>query len=270
MTRKLSEQVVVVTGASSGIGRATAILLARKGASVWAAARNEVRLKELASEHDGITPFRCDVAVDDDRAALIDAAGPVGVLVNNAGLGYMGLVEDMDPQDVRNLFEINVLGLIDLTQRVLPGMLERRHGHITNVASVASFVSTPPLTMYSATKFAVQGFTEGLRREMNGRGVTVAMVNPGPIATEFGARSLAGPVGTASTGPNRGQGLGVGLVAHAILRTIRYGFLPGYDAISVPRLMGFTRLAQVPVIDRLIDLSALAGRPAFKQLRHDR
>ncbi|MDQ1396223.1 MAG: uncharacterized protein QOG64_1482 [Acidimicrobiaceae bacterium] len=262
-------QTIVVTGASSGIGRATAILLAKKGATVWAAARNEVRLKELAAEHEGITPFRCDVAVDEDRASLVEAAGPVDVLVNNAGLGYMGLVEDMDQRDVRNLFEINVLGLIDLTQRVLPGMLERRHGHITNVASVASFVSTPPLTVYSATKFAVQGFTEGLRREMNGRGITVAMVNPGPIATEFGARSLAGPVGTPSTGAHAGQGLGVGLVAHAIMRTIRYGFVPGYDAIAVPRVMGFTRLGQVPVVDRLIDLSTLAARPAFRQLRHD-
>jgi short-subunit dehydrogenase len=162
---------VVVTGASTGIGRVTALRVARKGARVWAAARDEGRLEALAGEHAGIVPVPSDVADDADRAALVKEAEPVDVLVNNAGIGWNGVVESMPPEKVRQLFDVNVLALIDLTQRVLPGMLERRRGHIVNVGSMAGYVAAPGETVYSATKFAVQGFTDGLRREVARRGV---------------------------------------------------------------------------------------------------
>src|SRR5213595_3652866 len=97
---------VIVTGASTGIGRVTALRLARQGALVWAAARDERRLEELAAEHSGIVPA---------RAALVEQCEPVDVLVNNAGVGWQGVVETMPPQKVRQLFEVNVLALIDLT-----------------------------------------------------------------------------------------------------------------------------------------------------------
>jgi short-subunit dehydrogenase len=183
---------VMVTGASTGIGRVTALRLARRGALVWAAARDERRLEELAAEHSGIVPAPADVSDDADRAALVKQCEPVDVLVNNAGVGWQGVVEAMPPDKVRQLFEVNVLGLIDLTQRVLPGMLERRRGHIVNVGSIAGYVASPSETVYCATKFAVQGFTDGLRREVAGRGVQVTLIAPGPIKTEFMARIRTG------------------------------------------------------------------------------
>lgn len=249
-------RLILVTGASSGIGRATALRLARGGATVVAAARNAERLETLSASHPGITAVPCDVTLEADRVRLVAEAGPVDVLVNNAGVGWMGLVESMPAADVRTLIETNVVALIDLTQRVLPGMLERGLGHVVNVASVASWVSFPPYTVYSATKWAVQGFSEGLRRELLGRGVTAATVNPGPIATEFFARSAGAtePSGEPTVGP------GTGLVARAVARSIRLRHVPGYQTISVPRPIGLARLVGLPGTARLVDVAALPSR----------
>ena len=259
---QLRDLSVVVTGASSGIGRAAAVLLAAKGARVWAVARSEGPLEELATDTPGITPVVADVAVDEDRAAVVDRAGPVDVLVNNAGIGWLGAVEDMPPEQVRKLFEINVLGLVDITQRVLPGMLERGRGHVVNVASVASWVAVPPLTVYSATKFAVQGFSEGLRREMAGRGVVVTTINPGPVATRFGHRARSEDPLTERMGDGVMPGVPVSLAARAIVRAIRMGAAPGYATISVPRVVGLARLAALPGARLVVDAGALLTRGA--------
>lgn len=254
----LRDRSVIVTGASSGIGRRTSLLLANKGARVWAVARNEARLKELAAEHPGITPFRADVTDDGERAALVEAVGEVDILVNNAGLGWNGRVEDMPAQDVRHLFELNVLAVIDLTQRVLPGMLERRRGHIVNVASIAGWTTMPPLTVYSSTKAAVQSFSDGLRREALGRGVTVTHIDPGPIKTEFFDRAMGHDPN--KTGEPPTVGLGTGLVAHAIYRSIVLASVPGYQVMAVPRVLGLTRLSQVPGVTKLLDVASVLGR----------
>ena len=269
---QLRDLSVVVTGASSGIGRAAAVLLAGKGARVWAVARSEGPLDELAAGHPGITPVVADVAVDEDRAAVVEQAGAVDVLVNNAGIGWLGNVEDMPPEQVRKLFDINVLGLVDLTQRVLPGMLERGRGHVVNVASVASWIAVPPLTVYSATKFAVQGFSEGLRREVAGRGVAVTTVNPGPVATRFGHRARSEDPLTERMGAGLMPGVPVSLAARAVVRAIRMGGAPGYATISVPRVAGLARLAALPGARLVVDagaaltrgarLAALSGEPA--------
>ena len=258
----LRDSVVVVTGASSGIGRATALRMADSGASVWAVARSEEALEDLAGQHRAIVPLAADLTVDDDRRRLVGTVGPIDVLVNNAGIGWLGLVQHMPFVEVRRLFELNVLGLVDLTQRVLPGMIERHRGHIVNVASVASWVALPPLTVYSATKFAVQGFSEGLRREMTGRGVAVTTVNPGPVATRFGHRARSGHLGTEALGDELMPGVPVGWVAKAVVRSVRMGGAPGYTTIAVPRLAGLCRLAALPGMRPVVDAGARISRRA--------
>ena len=248
---------VIVTGASTGIGRATALRLARRGARVFAAARDERRLDALAAEHPEIVASPCDVSDDADRAALVKQSEPVDVLVNNAGLGWKGMAEDMPPDKVRQLFEVNVLALIDLTQRVLPGMLERRQGHIVNVGSIAGYVASPGETVYCATKFAVQGFTDGLRREVVRRGVDVTLIAPGPIKTEFMARIRTGePAGQPGA---LDYGLPPESVAKAIERALTRTRVPGYRTITVPRIGGFSRLGAAPGLARATDL-ATRGR----------
>ena len=251
---------VVVTGASSGIGRATAALLAGRGARVWAVARSEGPLADLAAATPGVTPLAADVTVDDERAALVDRVGRVDVLVNNAGIGWVGRVEEMPAERVRALFELNVLALIDLTQRVLPQMLERGRGHVVNVASLASYVSVPPLTVYSATKFAVQGFSDGLRREVARRGVAVTTVNPGPVATSFGERARLDGMRTDAMGDRRMPGVPADAVARAVARAIRMGSFPGYSAIAVPRLSAVVRFGALPGTRLFTDAGALLTR----------
>ena len=248
---------VIVTGASTGIGRVTALRLARRGARIFAAARDERRLEALAAEHPEIVAAPCDVADEADRATLVKQSEPVDVLVNNAGLGWKGMVEDMPPDKVRQLFDVNVLALIDLTQRVLPGMLERGRGHVVNVGSIAGYVSAPGETVYCATKFAVQGFTDGLRREVVRRGVDVTLIAPGPIKTEFMARIRTGePAGQPGA---LDYGLPPESVAKAIERALTRTRVPGYRTITVPRIGGFSRLGAAPGLARATDL-ATRGR----------
>lgn len=256
---QIDGSVIVVTGASSGIGREAAVHLARRGATVWAVARSEADLEALAAEHDTVTPFVADLTDGDERARLVEAVGPIDVLVNNAGVGWNGLVEEMPFEAVRALFELNVLALIDLTQQVLPGMLERRRGHIVNIASVASFVATPPLTVYSATKFAVQGFTDGLRREMVGRPVAVTSINPGVVATRFFARA-DDLRRTDEIGDERNRGIPASLVAREIVRAIQFGGRPPYDVVSVPRVLGTSRLVALPGASLLVDAATSVSR----------
>jgi uncharacterized protein len=255
---RVQDRAVIVTGASSGIGRETALLLAKRGARVWAVGRNEARLKEVADTDPRIQPFVADVKDDDDRARLVGAVDEVDILINNAGLGWTGTVEEMPAADVRNLFETNVLALIDLTQRVLPGMLQRKRGHIVNVASIGGYVSTPPFTVYCATKFAVQGFTDGLRRETLGRGVDVTLVNPGPINTRFLGRANVGD--TSEVEAHSTPGVPAWVVARAIARAIRFGGVPGYDTVAVPRLVGVARLGAAPGVSMLLDAGARLTR----------
>jgi short-subunit dehydrogenase len=252
----LHDANIVVTGASTGIGRATALLLARNGARVTVCARDEDRLRALAAEQPGITTHRADLTDERDRAALIGAAGDIDVLVNNAGLGWHGLVEDMPFEKARELVELNVLALIDLTQRVLPGMLARTRGHIVNIGSIAGYVGVPAEAVYSATKYFVQGFNDGLRRELRGRGVDVSLIAPGPIKTEFLARATTGAPAAEPGALDRG--LPVDTVANAVLRALTRRF-PGYRTITVPRVGGWSRLGSVPGMARLTDL-ATRGR----------
>jgi short-subunit dehydrogenase len=227
---------------------------------VWAVARSERALNDLAARQSGITPFVADVSDPEGRAALVEAAGEVDILVNNAGVGWGGLVENMPAESVRQLFEVNVLALIDLTQRVLPGMLQRSRGHLVNVASVASWVATPGLSVYSSTKFAVQGFSDGLRRELLGRGVAVTTINPGPVATRFASRGDENRP-TDQIGDDRMPGVPASTVADEIVRAVQFDGLPPYDVVPVPRSLEGVRLASLPGASTMMDAAAMLARP---------
>jgi short-subunit dehydrogenase len=188
----IKDSVVVVTGASSGIGRATAGMLAAKGASVVIAARREDRLRELTKligERGGrALPVAVDVTNDDDlRRLLADtltAHGRIDVLVNNAGVPGGGPFAKVDLEDVDRCIEVNFRSVVHATKVFLPAFLERKHGHIVNVASLAGRYATPSVAVYSATKHAVVAFSESLNYELEPFGVRVTSVNPGFVSTE--------------------------------------------------------------------------------------
>ncbi len=197
MSQESSEaptRVVVVTGASSGIGEAIARRLARGPVALVLAARRLERLEALAAELD---PQRtrtllvaCDVTLASDRERLVSETmkrfGRIDILVNNAGYGQRGPVERVAVEAIRANFETNVFSLVALTQLVLPQMRERGAGRIINVGSVAGRIARPMSSVYDSTKHALEALTDGLRGELRPFGVEVVLIRPGFIATEFG------------------------------------------------------------------------------------
>lgn len=180
--------VALVTGASSGIGEATAIALAEAGWTVVGAARRLDRLEPLRAK--GVTPHRVDVADDPSMVTLVDDVvaehGRIDVLVNNAGYSVFGAVEDVPVEVARRQLEVNVLGLSRMSQLVLPHMRAARAGRIINIASVAGHVSEPLGGWYHASKYAVEALSDAMRMELAPHGVRVSIIEPGAIRTEFG------------------------------------------------------------------------------------
>lgn len=181
--------VAVVTGASSGIGRETAIQLAGKGFKVIAAARREDRLKALAAESEQIVPYSVDLTAEGPREdfcrLLQNYPEPVSVLINNAGFSLRGGLEDLSLDQVHGLFELNVFALIRVTQACLPGMRRLRAGTIVNLSSIVGKFAFPFSGVYAATKHAVEAISDALRLEVRPFGIRVITVRPGPIASEF-------------------------------------------------------------------------------------
>ncbi|HYM15949.1 MAG TPA: SDR family NAD(P)-dependent oxidoreductase [Dehalococcoidia bacterium] len=221
------DAVVIVTGASSGIGREAALAFARHRARLVLAARREDRLHQLAEEIAALgaeaLAVPTDVARTDDCARLVQAAldrfGRVDVLVNNAGFGFSGTIEETTESDMRELLDVNYMGAFNLTRAVLPHMRRQRRGHIVNVASVVGKVAFPFHGAYSATKFAMIAMTEALRGELDGSGVTATAVLPASTRTEFfdAQRTNDGHV-SAPTGPQQDAAV----VARAIVRSLRH------------------------------------------------
>ncbi|MGQ0797948.1 MAG: SDR family oxidoreductase [Methanobacteriota archaeon] len=186
--------VALVTGASTGIGRATARLLASSGYRVVATVRTADA--EAAIREEG--PFdvvRLDVgdeaAVSRTVREVLDRAGRVDALVNNAGYCLVGATEDVSRDRLRRQFEVNVFGAMHLCREVLPSMRARRAGRIVNVSSLAGRVSTPMMGAYCGSKFALEALTDALRVEARPFGVGVSLVEPGPVVTEFQRNALA-------------------------------------------------------------------------------
>ena len=196
----IKNKVIIVTGASSGIGEATARQFGREGAKLVLAARRVDKLETLAQEilAIGSGAETCVVQADlsklEDIQSLIkqtlDKFGRIDVLVNNAGFGRLDWLENLDPvKDIQAQFDVNVLGVIQTTRQVLPIMMKQRSGHIINMGSMAGLVATPTYTVYAATKHAVHGFSEALRREVKPWGIDVSMIYPGGVVTEFQAHA---------------------------------------------------------------------------------
>jgi NADP-dependent 3-hydroxy acid dehydrogenase YdfG len=193
-------KIALVTGASSGIGAATALLLAREGASVAAVARRADRLEELvhniaAAGGRGVA-FAADVADRDSGEAVFQQVlahfGQVDILVNSAGIMRPGNTETSDPGDWRDMFDINVLGTMYMSRAALPGMRERRDGHIVIVSSTAGRYAAAGNVGYSASKHAVNAFSEAMRQEVAAHGIRVTLIEPGATSTEV-AQSIPDP-----------------------------------------------------------------------------
>lgn len=183
----------LITGCSTGFGRALAELLIARGERVFATARRVEQLADLVDGHDNAHALTLDVTSNADIAAAVaavEAAGGVDVLVNNAGYGYLTAFEEGDEAGYRAQFETNVFGLIAMTKAVLPGMRARGSGHIVNIASVGGLVGNPGSSYYAATKFGVVGLSEALSKEVGSLGIKVTVVEPGPFRTDWAGRSL--------------------------------------------------------------------------------
>jgi NAD(P)-dependent dehydrogenase (short-subunit alcohol dehydrogenase family) len=180
--------IILVTGASSGIGKATAQALLDKGHTVYVAARRVEAMRDL--EAKGAIALRMDITVEADVKAVVEritgAHGGIDVLVNNAGFGMYGAVEDTTIDDARYQFEVNLFGMARLTQLVIPSMRARKRGTIVNLSSMGGKIYTPLGAWYHATKHAVEGWSDCLRLELKPFGIDVVIVEPGIIGTEFG------------------------------------------------------------------------------------
>lgn len=198
--RNLNNKIVVITGASSGIGVTLAMDVAKNGGVPVLLARSTEKLQTAVEEIQQITGvkasyFSLDVtvqeAVEDTFNEIFRRFSKVDVLINNAGYAIFDTFIDAKLEDVKGMFDVNVFGLIACTKAVLPQMLQEQRGHIINIASQAGKLATPKSSIYSATKHAVLGITNSLRMELTGTNVFVSAVNPGPIKTAFFERADA-------------------------------------------------------------------------------
>lgn len=189
-------KVVIITGASSGIGEAAAREFAKAGARIVLAARRVEKLQELADEIAAMNTgsetlvTQADLSKFEDIQAMIQQTlekfGRIDVLVNNAGFGRLDWLEDLDPvKDIQAQIDVNVMGVIQTTRQVLPIMIKQRAGSIINMCSMAGLVGTPTYSIYAASKHAVHGFSEALRREVKPWGIDVSLIYPGGVMTEF-------------------------------------------------------------------------------------
>jgi NAD(P)-dependent dehydrogenase (short-subunit alcohol dehydrogenase family) len=247
--RSLADQVVIITGASSGLGEATARRLARGGAKLVISARRSERLETLARELDpsgrSVLAVAADVTDGAGRQRLVDGAlqkfGRIDALVNNAGYGTRGPVELVPVELIRRNYETNLFSLIALTQLVIPHLRERGAGRIVNIGSVAGRIARPLSSIYDSTKHALEAITDGLRGELAPFGIDVVLIRPGFILTGFvdAANKASEPV-TESAGP---------------YAPYFEGFRAGYQ-----RLLNMA--GQPDDIARLVEKALTARRPA--------
>ncbi len=186
-------KIAIVTGSSSGIGFATSVMLARSGIYTYASMRNIAKanaIKDIAKKEN--LPLQViQMDVTDDRSVkdavnkVLEEKKRIDMLVNNAGYGLIGCVEDLSMEEVKALFETNLFGVIRLSQAVLPAMRKQKHGIIVNVSSVAGRIGFPVTSAYISTKFALEGLSESMRYELEPFGIKVVIIEPGGVRTNF-------------------------------------------------------------------------------------
>jgi NAD(P)-dependent dehydrogenase (short-subunit alcohol dehydrogenase family) len=187
-------RVWFITGCSTGFGRQLSLLALSKGNNVAVTARKTEDIQDIVDQYPELAiPVKLDVTdaaeIKSAVQQVIEKFGKIDVLVNNAGIGYFGAVEESEDEEVRTMFEINFFGLVKMTNEVLPQMRKQRSGHIINISSIGGLVGNPGVGFYNATKFAVDGLSEALSKEMAPLGIKVIIVCPSGFRTDWAGRS---------------------------------------------------------------------------------
>lgn len=193
-----NKKVWFITGSNSGFGRSLVEAALAKGDNVVATTRHPEEIQDLEKQYpDTVKAVRLDVTKSEEIKAAIDTAlqsfGQIDLLVNNAGFGTLGAVEEVSEDKIRYQFEVNCFGTLNLTRAVLPHFRQRRSGHILNISSVGGFTAFPGTGIYCSTKFAIEGYSEALAKEVAPLGIKLTLVEPGAFRTEFAGDSLATP-----------------------------------------------------------------------------
>jgi len=250
MSKKPRQKVVLITGASRGIGRATAKLLASKGHQVYGGVRSPERVEPLP----GVELVRVDVRDDASIAAGVEAilrkAGRIDVLVNNAGYNLVGAIEETSIEQAQALFDTNVFGVLRMMRAVLPAMRRERSGLIINVSSVLGFLPAPFMGLYASSKHAVEGLSESLDHEVRGLGIRVTLVEPSFTNTPTNSQRAADPIEAYSEQSGRTAAALAGKlklapppesVAQTILRAIESNFQLRHPAGTEAKLLSVVR-----------------------------
>jgi short-subunit dehydrogenase len=260
-------KVWFITGCSTGFGRFLAIEALAKGYKVVVAARNTNDVQDIVTNYPTTSlAVKLDVTIAEQINTAVNATiekfGTIDVLVNNAGIGYFGAIEESEEQEVRRMFDINVFGLAHMTQAVLPIMRKQRSGHILNIASIGGLRSFPGVGFYNATKYAVDGLSESLSKEVAPLGIKVTIVAPSGFRTDWAGRSandtkivIADYAETA--GKNKGDIRGFS------------GNQPG-DPVRAAKAMIQVVETENPPLRLLLGAAALKGaRIKLEELKHD-
>ena len=263
----MTNKVWFITGCSTGFGRYLAIEALAKGYQVVVAARNTNDVQDIVANYPQTSlAVKLDVTVavqiKDSVAASIEKFGRIDVLVNNAGIGYFGAIEESEEAEVRRMFEINVFGLAHMTQAVLPYMRKQRSGHILNIASIGGLRSFPGVGFYNATKYAVDGLSESLSKEVAPLGIKVTIVAPSGFRTDWAGRSandskIVIEDYATTAGKNKGDIRGYS------------GNQPG-DPVRAAKAMIQVVETENPPLRLLLGVAALKGaRIKLEELKHD-
>ena len=250
--------VWLITGCSSGIGRELATVTLEQGHQVAVTAREESRVGDFVERFGArALPLKLDVT---DKAQCADvvarterAFGRVDVLVNNAGYGYLAAIEEGEEAEVRAMFETNFFGSLSMIKAALPGMRARRSGYIINISSMAGLVANPGTGYYSATKFALEGLTEALSRELAPFGIRVSLIEPGPFRTDWAGRSMkqvAHPIDAYADTVGQRRAFIVSM----------YDRMPGDPRRAAEAIVSLEKLAAPP-------LRLLLGKPVLDMMR---